>query len=175
MYELSDSKAAIKEVQKFLHTVSVAVNPDVPRIAIDGIYGEETVEAVRIFQLLYGLPNTGYVDLHTFDMLYFLYSEAVNDKANADYIITDVGFPIKLGNQGKDVIAIHLYITELLTKYPDIGAVRQSSYFSEDTRNAVINLQKIFNLPPTGEIDFALYQRIITEVDSIQRLRDIYL
>ena len=174
MYELMDTKSAIKEIQKFLHTVSVIVNPAVPRIAIDGIYGEETFEAVKIFQILYGIPDTGYVDLNTFDTLYFIYSEAVTDKKRPDYVITNSAFPIRLGSQGSNVIAIHLYITELLSKYPDIGSVCRGSYFSEHTKSAVMNLQRIFNLPPTGEIDSALYQRILTEIDSIRRGIDIY-
>ncbi len=169
MYELLDTKSAIREVQKFLYTVSTAVNPDVPRVAIDGIYGDETSQAVRIFQIIYGIPETGYVDRSTFDMLYFLYNEAVIDKSTGDYVITSAGFPIKLGSQGNDVIAIHLYITELEKKYQDIGSVGKGSYFTEDTKNAVINLQNLFNLSPTGEIDAGLYQRILTEVDALRR------
>ena len=84
-------------------------------------------------------------------------------------MITSGGFPIKLGNQGGDVIAIHLYITELLKIYPDIATVGKGSYFTEDTRSAVIDLEKIFNMTPTGEIDALLYQRILTEVDSLRR------
>ena len=174
MYELLDTKSAIKEVQKFLYTVSTEVNTDVPRVAIDGIYGEETLEAVRIFQIIYGIPETGYVDRTTFDMLYFLYREAIIDRTGKDYVITSIGFPLKLGSQGSDVIAIHLYITELQKKYPDIRSVGKGSYFTEDTRNAVITLQNIFNLLPTGEIDARLYQRILTEVDSLRRAEQEY-
>lgn len=174
MYELLDTPAAIREVQKFLYTISTVVNSEVPRVAIDGIYGEETAAAVKTFQIIYGIPETGYVDLDTFDMLYFTYSEALSDKSNPDYVVTPAGFPIKVGSQGSDVIAIHLYITELLRTYPDIGGVGRGAYFTEDTRAAVINLQKIFNLTPTGEIDSALYQRILGEIDAIRRLQEIY-
>ena len=174
MYELLDTRSAIREVQKFLYTISTSLNPDVPRVAIDGIYGEETVDAVRIFQIIYGIPSTGYVDRKTFDMLYLLYSEAIIDKKTDDYVITPTGFPIKLGSQGSDVIAVHLYITELQKKYPDIVSVGKGAYFSEDTKNAVINLQIIFNLEPTGEIDARLYQRILTEVDSLLILQEDY-
>lgn len=175
MHELLDKQAAIREIQKFIYVISNVVNTDIPRVAVDGIYGEETVEAVKIFQVIYGIPGTGYVDLETFNMLYFLYSKAVTDKNNADYIITASGFPIKIGSFGNDVIAIHLYITELEKKYPDIGSVGKGSYFNEDSKNAVINLQKIFNLTPTGEVNSALYQRILTEVEAIRLLEEIYL
>ena len=47
-------------------------------MGIDGIYGNETREAVRAFQLLYSLDATGDADHITFLRLYeeFLISEA---------------------------------------------------------------------------------------------------
>ena len=57
MYELSDERAAITEVQKFLHVISDDTNGKIPRVAIDGIYGAESRDAVRIFQLEYNLKQ----------------------------------------------------------------------------------------------------------------------
>ena len=174
MYELLDTKSAIKETQKFLYTISTELNPDVPRVAVDGIYGSETIDAVRRFQLIYGIPDTGYVDRATFDTLYLLYKDAITDKNSKDYLISSDGFPIKLGSYGSDVIAIHLYIGELSKKYSDIGDVGKGAYFTEETRRAVINLEKIFNMTPSGEIDSRLYQRILAEVDSLRRAEEEY-
>lgn len=39
--------------------------PLIPKIAVDGIYGPETAEAVRVFQSVFGLPQTGVVDYRT--------------------------------------------------------------------------------------------------------------
>ncbi len=39
--------------------------PAVPYIAADGIYGQNTANAVRIFQRIFGLPQTGIVDYPT--------------------------------------------------------------------------------------------------------------
>ena len=72
MYFLSDSPAAIREVQKFLYVISYRVNSDVPRVAIDGIYGPETEAAVIAFQEIYGHSASGSVDRETFDSLYTL-------------------------------------------------------------------------------------------------------
>ena len=36
--------------------------PAIPRVAVDGIYGPLTAEAVRTFQSIFGLPATGVVD-----------------------------------------------------------------------------------------------------------------
>lgn len=39
--------------------------PAIPKIAADGIYGPQTAEAVRVFQRVFGLPQTGVVDYRT--------------------------------------------------------------------------------------------------------------
>lgn len=175
MYELLDKPAAIREVQKFLHVIADRVNTDIPRVAIDGVYGEETADAVRIFQTIYGLRIDGLVDRATFDMLFILYRDALVDFASSDYIITDIGFPIKIGSQSNDVLALHLLIEELGKTYTDIGTVSKSTYFSEATQNAVMNLQKIFRAQVTGEVDSLFYDRMNYELDAIRRLNEIYI
>lgn len=174
MYELLDKESAIKEIQRFLHVISDRVNPNIPRVSIDGIYGQETLEAVSVFQEIYGLNKSGTVDRETFELLYLLYDSAIKEKNTPSYVITSEGFPLKLGSQGNDVINLHLYITELEKTYADIGSVGKGSYFNAQTQNAVINLEKIFNMEPTGEVNAILYQRILTELDAIRRLEEIY-
>ena len=175
MYFLSDFPAAIREVQRFLYVISYNVNNEVPRVAIDGIYGGETEAAVRAFQEIYGHGVTGKVDRETFESLYSVYSEAVVDISVGDYLITDEGFPIVLGAQNNDVTLVHLLINELSKTYTDIGYVNiKSTYFSEDSRNAIIELQKIFKYDITGEVDKHFFIRMMQELDAIKRLNTVY-
>jgi peptidoglycan hydrolase-like protein with peptidoglycan-binding domain len=39
--------------------------PAVPRVTADGVYGEKTADAVKQFQSIFGLPQTGVVDYPT--------------------------------------------------------------------------------------------------------------
>ncbi len=39
--------------------------PAIPMISADGIYGRQTADAVRIFQGIFNLPQTGVVDYAT--------------------------------------------------------------------------------------------------------------
>ena len=39
--------------------------PAIPYIAADGIYGQQTADAVKIFQRVFGLPQSGVVDYPT--------------------------------------------------------------------------------------------------------------
>ncbi|MGN0335864.1 MAG: peptidoglycan-binding protein [Lachnospiraceae bacterium] len=51
-------------IQEQLNTISDAY-PRIPKIAEDGVYGTGTANAVRIFQSIFGLPQTGVVDFRT--------------------------------------------------------------------------------------------------------------
>lgn len=175
MYELLNKPAAIKEVQKFLYVISDRVNNEVPRVAIDGIYGDETRNAVLIFQRLYDLEGDGTVDRITFDKMYILYKEAINDDLSSDYIITENGFPVKVGDQNNDVIYIHLLINELKKTYTDIqGVDTKSNYFSDVTKKAVEDLEQIFRIDGNGEVDANFLSRMETEIDALKRIKEIY-
>ena len=176
MYELLDKAAAIKEIQKFLFVISDKVNSDVPRVAIDGIYGEETRNAVLIFQNLYDINGDGTVDRITFDKMYVLYRDALDEDLRRDYIITDNGFPISVGTQNNDVMYIHLLLNELGKTYRDIERVDiKSTFFSERSKRAVKDLEKIFRIEGKGEVDSLFLLRMENEIASIKRANEEYI
>ena len=69
IYRIDREKEAIAEVQRYLRAVSYR-HESIPHVGIDGIYGEETREAVRAFQILFSLLATGVADEETFSRLY---------------------------------------------------------------------------------------------------------
>lgn len=54
----------VEQLQEQLNAISNNY-PLIPKIRVDGIYGEETQRAVEIFQDIFGLPETGAVDYRT--------------------------------------------------------------------------------------------------------------
>lgn len=54
----------VRMIQEQLNAISSAY-PLIPRIAVDGIYGSQTANSVRIFQQIFGIPQTGIVDIAT--------------------------------------------------------------------------------------------------------------
>jgi hypothetical protein len=54
----------ILQMQEQLNRISDSY-PLIPKITADGIYGEKTAEAVRVFQKIFDLPQTGVVDYPT--------------------------------------------------------------------------------------------------------------
>ena len=52
----------VSQLQEHLNVIA-GDYPAIPRVAVDGIYGPLTAEAVRTFQSVFGLPATGVVDV----------------------------------------------------------------------------------------------------------------
>ena len=73
-YELDIGSSGIKvrQIQEQLNGISEAY-PAIPSVNPDGIYGEETKEAVREFQSVFGLPETGVVDYPTWYKIQEIY------------------------------------------------------------------------------------------------------
>ncbi len=54
----------VRTIQNQLNAISNSY-PAIPKVAEDGVYGEQTANAVRTFQQIFGLPQTGVVDFKT--------------------------------------------------------------------------------------------------------------
>ncbi len=173
-YELFDTEMAIREVQTFLHFIRDKKHNEITRVAIDGIFGKETEDAVREFQRIYGLYESGVVDRETFELLNKIYLELLLEYNASEFVITSEGFPLSLGSQNNDVLVLNIMLIELGKNYSDIGDVRKSNYYSTETENAVTNLQKIFRIEENGIVDALFYDRLRDELIFIQLLETEY-
>ncbi len=54
----------VQQLQEQINVIASAY-PAIPTVAVDGIYGEATANAVRIFQSVFNLPETGITDFRT--------------------------------------------------------------------------------------------------------------
>lgn len=54
----------VRQMQEQLNRISQNY-PLIPKVTVDGVYGEGTEEAVKVFQKVFGLPQTGVVDFPT--------------------------------------------------------------------------------------------------------------
>lgn len=54
----------VRQIQQQLNRIAQNY-PAIPTVAVDGVYGNDTAEAVRVFQRVFGLPQTGIVDFAT--------------------------------------------------------------------------------------------------------------
>lgn len=69
---IGSSGDKVRHVQQQLDTVA-SVYSAIPRIAVDGFYGPDTAAAVREFQSIFGLPQTGVIDFATWYKISHIY------------------------------------------------------------------------------------------------------
>lgn len=166
MYKIGDKEAAIRELQGYLYEIYRAGLVSIPRVPIDGFYGNDTRSAVTEIQRLNGISESGAVDYETFTKIYGEYLLAKRLGGNDKYLISDNPFPFKVGDRGEDIEVIHILFRELLKYYPDLPRIQKSSYFSEDSARFAREIQEIFAMTPDGTVSKELYDRIITEISS---------
>jgi len=69
---IGSSGDKVRQLQEQLDAIAT-VYTAIPRIAADGIYGPATAEAVRTFQSIFGLPQTGVTDFATWYRISHIY------------------------------------------------------------------------------------------------------
>lgn len=69
---IGSSGQKVQQVQEQLDTVATVYSA-IPRIAVDGFYGPDTAAAVREFQNIFGLPQTGVIDFATWYKISHIY------------------------------------------------------------------------------------------------------
>ncbi len=69
---IGSSGQKVQQIQEQLNTVA-DVYSAIPQITADGLYGPATAEAVRVFQSVFGLPQTGVVDFRTWYRISHIY------------------------------------------------------------------------------------------------------
>lgn len=62
--DIGSSGQKVKQIQEQLNLIGEFYNA-IPVLVVDGIYGERTAEAVKVFQRIFNLPQTGVVDFPT--------------------------------------------------------------------------------------------------------------
>ena len=69
---LGSTGNSVRTIQEQLNRIAQAY-PALPIVAVDGIFGPRTEEAVRTFQEIFGLPATGIVDMPTWFKISHIY------------------------------------------------------------------------------------------------------
>ena len=127
----------------------------IPSVTIDGIYGPATTDAVRQVQRTFDLPITGNVDLPTWDIMYRTYQgflATIPFKYIEGNVLPYPGVPLRLGSESDSVKVLQEYINYISNFYPEISAVTPTGYFGMQTQRAVVALQNLFGIEPSGTV-----------------------
>ena len=167
----------VRNLQFFLRYLS-DFYPSIPSVGIDGIFGQDTVQAVRDFQLTFGLPVDGIVGEQTWYALYNAYRGIVNT-IPLQYIEGNVlPFPgqlLRLGSESESVRILQQYLNVIASVYPEIPTMEATGYFGEITRSAVQAVQNLVGLEPNGIVGVITWNAITNLYSDIyngSRLND---
>ncbi|MBQ8382810.1 MAG: peptidoglycan-binding protein [Clostridia bacterium] len=148
-----DERLSIIEIQQNLRELAKA-GWDLPSITADGIYGQQTREAVRRFQEIEGLPVTGRVDLTTWEVLHTAARAGKWERSPATPI-SPWNRPLAGGTTQPGERTDLIYIVQLMLResLPYDFDLPLTGVLDAATRDALLRFQQINRIPQTGLID----------------------
>ena len=165
MYTQNNTEAAIRRVQEYLYEIHLYEGADY-LTERNGTYTDATQKAVANFQKKKSLPSTGIVDLQTFESLRDIYEEYSRKNAADNCLYDAKGYPLHFGSRGNDVEVLHALLRSLSTYDENFPPIPRSSYFSEETQEAIRYMQRIFLMEESGIVDGFLFERLEKELDA---------
>lgn len=157
--QLGDINEHIVSIKNDLNSISVNY-PDIPRIqTVNQVFDESLQEAVRNFQRIFHLPETGVVDKATWYEIKRI-AEAVRRLASSS---AEVIIPIEIYQESVPepgsaevfpTVQLAQYFLNVLSVYYDaIMAVDINGILDSQTQYSIQQFQKIMRLPVTGQLD----------------------
>lgn len=165
----TDKRATNREIQNMLYYISF-FDKDIPRVYPDGIYGEETEDAVRIFQEKNGIPPTGEVDFETWGRLRERYL-SLSDKNSPPLriaVFPSAVYETQSGEKSGIITVIQILLDDLSRHLP-IGEVERSGVNDEQTMDAVRSYQSLHDLPITGLVDKRTWDAIASDYEIFDK------
>ena len=121
----------------------------------DGIYGNQTRQAVTAFQRKYGIPATGVVNQETWDRITAEHSPALVRLGPAEplRLILNPNQIIRRGEAHPYLFLVQGMLTALAEIYGSILVPSMSGILDLPTAKSLASFQELSALPQTGELD----------------------
>ena len=157
-----DSGIGVSTLQYYLNYLSDFYTT-IPRVAIDGDFGQSTRAAVIAAQNTFGLPADGIVGEETWYRLYNAYIGIVSTIPLQYVEGNTVPFPgvfLRIGAEAESVRLLQEYLSFISEYIPEIPAVNPTGYFGTRTQEAVVAFQNLYGLPATGVVGPVVWNAI---------------
>ena len=170
--ELGDRENNVQILQIRLNRISDNY-PAIPKITDpDGTFDVETQNAVKKFQEIFSLPQTGIVDKSTWYKINRYYNgvKGLSELASEGITLEEATVPfasqIAEGSSGIDVRTLQYYLSIIAYFKSELQPVPIDGNFDSATVDAVERFQAYYGLPVTGIVDsdtWEVIDRIYTE------------
>lgn len=161
--QLGDSGNDVSTLQYYLDFLGFFYDT-LPDIAIDGVFGDETRNAVLAFQQQFGLPQDGIVGRQTWYRLQDEYDavlRALPSEYSSYSSLLYPGYYITTGATGKVVEQLQNFINTIARNNSSVPAVTVDGVFGTATQNAVRAIQRLVGQNPTGAVGPLTWNEIV--------------
>ena len=133
-----------------------------PSVIPDGIYGNQTMNAVTAFQRNHGLPATGVTDQQTWETIVAEYEPALVRVGQAEplVLILEPGQVYRRGDKAPNIYIIQAILQVLSEVYSSISPPSRNGILDEATSVSVESFQELTALPQTGEVDKITWKQL---------------
>ena len=122
---------------------------------------------------MYGLPETGFVDEATWNLIFKIYRDSaatLPEGYEGERAKIYPGYVLSEGMQNEDVRDLQTYLSFIGRTYPEIPEIPVTGYFGEQTRDAVYTFQRLFGLPISGLVGHSTWYAIAEEYNALKGL-----
>ena len=173
-YNSDKQENAILQVQRSLRDIERFEN-DISGIRLNGVYDQETRNAVLRLQEKYGLPVTGVVDRDTW-LVIMAVDKAVKEAtelARAVYILPKTAeYTIYPDLEDNVVYVIQHMINVISQEYDEIAPVPFTGVYDIQTQNAIKEFQRKNLLDADGIISPMVFNALSREYERINNYNE---
>ena len=161
---------SVRALQYMLDQLAIH-DPKLVRLAVDGVFGERTLEAVMVFQREYHEPVNGVVDLDTWNAIRQAYIkvELLYGIPPALNVLPNGGYTAEEGAESEPILIVQAMFVSLSKKVSNFKPCQMNGCNEGNTQVDIRTVQKLSGLPVTGVLDRAtwsflvqLYQALVT-------------
>lgn len=152
----------VRSLQAMLREIAYH-HPVIPRLVPDGLFGEETLEAVMIFQREWKLPVTGVVDNETWDAVVLAFHDA---RAALALPLRTNGFPDRTYQIFPGQVCVYLLTMQAMAHslslvLADLEPVTINGIHAGASVRNILTIQRRGGLPETGVVDMPTWNYLV--------------
>jgi len=165
MPELNESQHSgqpVRALQYMLNKLAIH-DSALRRLTVDGIFGEETLEAVMVFQREHQLPVNGVVDLGTWDAIRAAYfgSELLHGDPPPLNVLPNGNYTAAEGTVCEPVLIVQAMFVSLAKVMSNFSPCQMNGCNDGETIKNLQVVQHLAGLPVTGILDRATWSYLV--------------